>query len=157
MRRSLVGWSLEKDREVADLIYGSVLFAKSMNVRQKVRGSVIGFIGFMLSPLSWWNDLFVNVPLAVGFAWVVAWFYPPLFKPAVVVGYWATNVLGFVLLHLGVRRLAGTNPLRPYGWAEVRRDLLVSLAYTLLIVVLLKLGVLKPLEDFLPTSAAQSR
>ena len=26
----------------------------------------------MLSPLSWWNDLFVNVPLALVFAWLVS-------------------------------------------------------------------------------------
>ena len=38
-----------------------------MNWNRKMSGGVMAFIGFMLSPLSWWNDLFVNVPLAVGF------------------------------------------------------------------------------------------
>jgi len=32
-------------------------------------------IGFMLSPLSWWNDAFVNIPLAIGFGWLEASFH----------------------------------------------------------------------------------
>jgi hypothetical protein len=36
----------------------------------------------MLSPLSWWNDLFVNLPLALVFAWLVGLFYKPAFEIA---------------------------------------------------------------------------
>lgn len=43
-----------------------------MNWKRKIGGGTLAFIGFMLSPLSWWNDLFVNVPLALGFAWLVS-------------------------------------------------------------------------------------
>ena len=39
---------------------------------------------------------------------------------------------------------SGKNPAR----AELKRDLLVSLAYTALIVGLIKLGVLKPIEGY---------
>jgi len=35
--------------------------------KRKVTGGILGLVGFMLSPLSWWNDLFVNVPLALVF------------------------------------------------------------------------------------------
>ena len=69
-----------------------------------MQGGAIGFIGFMLSPLSWWNDLFVNVPLALAFAWLVSLIYRPAFEIAWVVGYWLTNVLGFVLMHKGINR-----------------------------------------------------
>lgn len=110
---------------------------------------MLGLIGFMLSPLSWWNDLLVNVPLAVAFGWLVGWFHAAAFGPAVVVGYWLTNVLGFVLLHHGARRaLSSAGQARPYAWADLRRDVVVSLAYTLLLVVLLKSGVLRPVEEF---------
>ena len=34
----------------------------------------------------------VNVPLAVGFAWVISLAYKPAFEAAVIVGYWLTNV-----------------------------------------------------------------
>ena len=62
-------------------------------------GSFVALVGYMLSPLSWWNDLFVNVPLALVFAWLVSAFYKPAFTSSLVVGYWLTNVIGFILLH----------------------------------------------------------
>ncbi len=73
--------------------------------KRKVTGGALAFIGFMLSPLSWWNDLFVNVPLALAFAWLVSWFYKPAFAASLVVGYWLTNVLGFILMHKGAQQM----------------------------------------------------
>lgn len=111
-------------------------------------------LGFMLSPLSWWNDAFVNLPLALAFAWLVSsvcaqsW-RETVFGVAVVVGYWLTNVLGFVLMHTGTRRLlTKTESPTASTRGELKKDLLVSLAYTVLIVILIKLGVLKPIEDY---------
>jgi hypothetical protein len=116
--------------------------------KRKVTGGVLAFIGFMLSPLSWWNDLFVNVPLALAFAWVVSWFYPPAFASALVLGYWLTNLLGFILLQKGAQQVLTEKP-RRYAWRELRRDLVISLLYTALIVVLVKLGILQPIQSYL--------
>ena len=114
-----------------------------------MEGGVLGFVGFMLSPLSWWNDLFVNVPLALAFAWVVSYFWRPAFTASAVLGYWLTNVLGFILMHKGAQRaFAGPNP-PPSAWRNLRRDLLVSLLYTLVIIVLVRLKVLQPITDYL--------
>jgi hypothetical protein len=118
-----------------------------MSWKRKTYGGVLAFIGFMLSPLSWWNDLFVNVPLAVGFAWLVSLVYKPAFIAAAIVGYWLTNVLGFVLLHKGAQQTF-TREDKPYIRRSLVRDILISLLYTLLIVVLVKLGVLKPVTDY---------
>ena len=107
----------------------------------------MGLIGFLLSPLSWWNDAFINIPLAIAFAWVVAHFYRPAFQPAVVLGYWITNVLGFVLMQKGAERMAGREA-QPYSRKSLFRDLLISLLYTGLIVLLIKLKVLQPLADY---------
>ena len=60
--------------------------AARMSWKHKLQGGTLVFIGFLLSPLSWWNDLFVNVPLALGFAWLVSLLYPPAFTVAAVVG-----------------------------------------------------------------------
>src|SRR5258707_6635269 len=73
--------------------------------KRKLSGGILAGIGFMLSPLSWWNDLVVNLPLALAFAWVVSWFYKPAFEACVVVGYWVTNVLGFILMHKGAQTM----------------------------------------------------
>jgi hypothetical protein len=105
----------------------------------------------MLSPLSWWNDLFVNLPLAIGAAWLVAWVYPPAFKSAVVLAYWLTNVLGFVLMHKGAQQMLAKGEAKPYGRRDVIWGLSVSLGYTLLLVVLLRLKILPPLHHYFET------
>ncbi len=119
--------------------------------KRKVTGGVLAVLGFMLSPLSWWNDLFVNVPLALAFAWLVSWFHPPAFASSLVLGYWLTNVLGFVLLHKGAEKLVSDEP-RRYAWRDLLRDVGISLLYTVLIVALVKLGVLQPLQHYLTAS-----
>jgi hypothetical protein len=109
---------------------------------------VLAIIGFMLSPLSWWNDLFVNVPLALAFAWAVSWFHPPAFAGSLVVGYWLTNVLGFILMHKGAEQILLDKP-RRYSWRDLLRDAGISLLYTGLIVALVKLDVLQPIQNYL--------
>jgi hypothetical protein len=116
--------------------------------KRRAQGGALAFIGFMLSPLSWWNDLFVNVPLAVGFGWLVSLAWKPAFEYAVLAGYWLTNVLGFVLLHKGVERAAGETPAPFLSRRGLGKDLLVSLLYTLLILTLVKLKVLQPIGDY---------
>ena len=115
--------------------------------KRKVTGGALAVIGFMLSPLSWWNDLFVNVPLALAFAWVVSLFYKPAFAASLVVGYWLTNVLGFVLMQKGAEKVMSKED-KPYSRRALLRDVGISLLYTALIVVLVKFGVLKPIEGY---------
>jgi hypothetical protein len=118
-----------------------------MTWKRKVGGGVLAAIGFMLSPLSWWNDLFVNVPLALVFAWIVSLFYKPAFEASAVIGYWLSNVLGFVLMQKGGEKLlAGKD--KPYTRRALLRDVGISLLYTGLILALIKLGVLKPVEEY---------
>jgi hypothetical protein len=117
--------------------------------KRKFTGGTLVLIGYLLSPLSWWNDLFINVPLALVFAWGVSLFYRPAFGAAWVLGYWLTNVAGFFLMHKGARRMACDKP-RRYSRRDLLKDLGVSLLYTLLIVLLLKLDVLKPIHQYFP-------
>jgi hypothetical protein len=115
--------------------------------KRKVSGGILAVVGYMLSPLSWWNDMFVNVPLALVFAWVVSAFYKPAFNAAMVIGYWLTNVLGFVLMHKGAQQMLSkeekNNNRRELFW-----DVIISLLYTLVIVALLKFGVLQPFQNY---------
>jgi len=123
-----------------------------MTWRRKIGGGVLGFIGFMLSPLSWWNDLFVNVPLALAFAWMISLFYKPAFEVACIVGYWLTNVLGFVLMHQAAKAmLVADQPPKKYAGKELCKDLGISLLYTLLIVVLIKFKIIQPITNYLST------
>lgn len=115
--------------------------------KRRVTGGIVALIGYLLSPLSWWNDLFINVPLALVFAWIVSFFYKRAFEPCLIVGYWLTNVVGFVLMHKGMHKMLSTQEKR-YARRELLRDLGISLLYTAVIVVLLATGVLKPLSHY---------
>jgi hypothetical protein len=121
-----------------------------MSWKRKTTGGLLGVIGFMLSPLSWWNDLFVNVPLAVGFGWLVSLIYRPAFEAAVVVGYWLTNVLGLVLMQKGAQRMFADQPSKPYSRRDLLKDVLISLLYTALILVLVKLKLVQPIGNYFP-------
>ena len=117
--------------------------------KRKVSGSVLAVVGFMLSPLSWWNDAFVNFPLALAFAWLIAAVWPRAFDASLVIGYWLTNVLGFVLMHKGAQQLASSNP-QKYDRRELVKDFAISLLYTAVLILLLKLGVFKPISRYFP-------
>jgi hypothetical protein len=119
--------------------------------KRKVTGGFLAFVGYMLSPLSWWNDAFVNVPLALVFAWIVSAFYKPAFGISWVIGYWLTNVAGFMLMHKGAQKML-TEQEKKYSWRSLARDLSVSLLYTALIVGLVKFGILKPIASYLQNS-----
>lgn len=120
--------------------------ARKMRIR--IQGGLVTFIGFLLSPLSWWNDLFVNVPLAAVFAWMVSFFHPPAFEASLIVGYWLTNVVGLVLMHKGAKQVKTAEPV-VYNGRELAKDVIVSLIYTGVIVGLIKLNVLAPLPQIL--------
>ncbi len=50
---------------------------------KKLRGSFLLGIGYMLSPLSWWNDLFFNLPIALLFGYLVSWVFDDVQSPVI--------------------------------------------------------------------------
>jgi len=115
--------------------------------KRKVSGGLVALIGYVLSPLSWWNDAFVNIPLALAFAWLISMVYRPAFEVSWIIGYWLTNVAGFVLMHKGAQTALRDKP-KPYSRRDLVKDVLISLIYTGVIVLLLKLGVIKPITSY---------
>ncbi len=115
--------------------------------KRKVSGGALATIGYLLSPLSWWNDTFVNIPLALLFAWLVSFCYKPAFTASLIAGYWLTNVIGLVLLHKGARKMLSEKP--PLDWRrELLMDVIISLIYTGVIVFLVRQEILKPFSGY---------
>jgi hypothetical protein len=117
----------------------------------KLKGSALACIGYMLSPLSWWNDAYVNIPIAYVCAWLVSYLYPHLFLPAFAGSYLMTNILGFVLLQKGIiRTLSKANHEKiRYTRRNLGKDIAISLCYTALMVLLVKTGIIKPVQHYL--------
>jgi hypothetical protein len=95
--------------------------------------------GFILSPASWWNDAFVNAPIAWVIASLVHAAAPGAYAAAFVVAYWLTNIAGFALLH------AGGVPFLPRRRASAVLLLAVSVAYTVGFFVLFRNRVIPPI------------
>lgn len=93
-------------------------------------------IGFVLSPLSWWNDLIVNVPLAYLFSAPFSMLNQNLFIPSFILGYYITNLAGFMMLHWGGKGLMGKN----IDSSNIKQSLAVSLVYTAVITVIVLIG-----------------
>lgn len=115
-------------------------------MNKKLYGGILGTIGFLLSPLSWWNDIFVNFPIAYVLASLVNLIYKKAFLEAFIAFYWMTNVLGFFLLQKGMEKLIKLGEeKKSYSLKDFIRDVLLSVVYTFLIVILVKFGIIKPI------------
>ncbi|NJL97972.1 MAG: hypothetical protein HC924_03665 [Synechococcaceae cyanobacterium SM2_3_2] len=124
----------------------------------KIRGGALVTLGFMLSPLSWWNDLIFNLPIAYGFGWLFGLFSPGWVLPMTVVGYWISNLLGILMMQWGTTDVLKKDVLKrdvlkkpsspspdhapedpPRDWQrEIWIGVASSTAYTLLIVGLVQ-------------------
>jgi hypothetical protein len=104
--------------------------------KRRLLDSVLATVGYILSPLSWWNDLFVNVPLSYAFSYPFTLISEKLFLPTFILGYWLSNLLGFLLLHRGVAGLLA----RDKPSMGIRGSIVVALVYTVIIVSMVWLG-----------------
>ncbi|MFZ5376621.1 MAG: hypothetical protein ACOZAN_03060 [Patescibacteria group bacterium] len=112
-----------------------------MVILRKLVHSLLILIGFLLSPLSWWNDLLVNVPLSYFLALPLKLVNEKLFFPAFVMSYWLTNIIGLLMMHFGI---AGLNK----NDCQISKKSLIqtfafSCIYTLLIAILVKSHILE--------------
>ena len=121
---------------------------RTRRILKRAGGGFLAVIGFLLSPISWWNDLLINIPLAYLFAGAITWIQPGWFNPAFVVGYLLTNIIGLVLLQYGMKH-AVRSPKPTNFKKELKSSLIWSVLYTLLIVVLLLIGWIQPPLEYL--------
>ncbi|MFZ0406485.1 MAG: hypothetical protein WAM11_00010 [Cyanobium sp.] len=117
----------------------------------QLRALLLLAVGWLLSPLCWWNDLVINLPIAWGLAKLLSFWDPSWFNPGLVIGYWLSNVAGILLMQSSAMAVF----LPSEGLRDRRRELLVGLAtasaYTLLIVLLVQTGLLNtPLAGWVP-------
>lgn len=132
-----------------------LFYWKLRNQKLKVfASSLLGLVGFLLSPLSWWNDIFINVPLAWLFAYVIT---KPLsylgnvsrlgFGIIFAIGYLLTNILGFYLMHLSIVNLTEKETI------SHKKQFAISILYTLVFLALIYFNVISlvvPGLSFLP-------
>jgi hypothetical protein len=117
--------------------------------KRLAKGGILAIMGWILSPLTWWNDLVVNIPIAYGFGCLFSLISESLFLPSMVIGYWITNIAGLFLLHKGVVTVVRKEK-HKYGRKDLMKDIAISMGYTALIVILVQLDILRLPGEYLP-------
>lgn len=122
------------------LLHRLQAFIRAGDPLQQIKVLILLAVGWLLSPLCWWNDLVINLPIAYGVGVVVKHWKPEWFTGGLIAGYWLSNVVGIVLMQSSAMEVF-QEPGQP---ADLRRDLtwglLTSTAYTALVFLLLKTG-----------------
>jgi hypothetical protein len=106
---------------------------------RKLWNSFLIFLGFWLSPLSPWNDAFTNVPMAYAFGLIFSFNIDYLFMPMTVLGYWISNILGFILMHYGYVQIGSDKYSFKKHWKSY---VLATTLYTFVIIIFIYYGIL---------------
>ena len=109
----------------------------------------LAVLGYLLSPLSWWNAPWVNIPIAYAAASLAGIMDPRCFLPTLLASYWITNLLGLGLLHIGLRG-ALTEKIPALNRSGILWWLAISFGYTLLLLALVYWQILRPPAEYLP-------
>ena len=112
------------------------------NILKKLRGGILLVVGYLLSPLCWWNDLIFNLPIAYCFGYACSWFSPNLMLPASIAGYWITNIVGILFMQAGALDVLQQDKPRNLK-QELISGFISSTAYTILIIALIQLKILE--------------
>lgn len=111
-------------------------------LKKKFFPGLLFAVGYILSPLSWWNDIFINLPLAWLLGNVANFFLPGSFEIGMIGGYWLSNLAGILFMLWGGSRLLGKQPPQK---RELWISVAISLLYTAGLYLLMRWGLVKPL------------
>ena len=96
-------------------------------------------IGWLLSPLTTWNDVFINIPLAYICASLFFKIAPVNFPLQVIIFYWLSNALGIMLMYA-----TGRNVIREKTFS-FKNVLVTLLIYSIILFLLDKFVALRPI------------
>lgn len=99
------------------------------------------FVGWLLSPLTFWNDSFINIPLSYIMANIFIRVFPVNFLSLLLAFYWLSNILGVLLMYASGKKLIDERK-------SMVRTVLMILAtmaiYSGILIALERSGILKP-------------
>lgn len=116
---------------------------KMKDIFKKLRGGFFLVIGYLLSPLCWWNDLFFNLPIAYFFGYGCSLLSSDLLVPCSIAGYWLSNLAGILLMQVGAVDVFQGQPDEPNLKKELLTGLVTSTVYTVVILGLIQFQILE--------------
>ncbi|AFZ24893.1 hypothetical protein Cylst_2695 [Cylindrospermum stagnale PCC 7417] len=112
------------------------------DIWKKLRGGLLLVLGYLLSPLCWWNDLLFNLPIAYFFGYICSLLSPKLLLPCTIIGYWLSNIIGILLMQIGSVDVFQKDAKERNLKKELFTGLISSTVFTLVIIVLIQLKIL---------------
>ncbi|HLO86767.1 MAG TPA: hypothetical protein VK203_17440 [Nostocaceae cyanobacterium] len=116
--------------------------ASKINILQKLRGGFFLVLGYLLSPLCWWNDLLFNLPIAYFFGYLCSLISPKLLLPCSIIGYWLSNIVGILLMQYGSADIFQQEKKEHNLKKELFTGFISSTVYTLIIMLLIQLKII---------------
>ena len=104
--------------------------------------NTIFFIGWLLSPLTFWNDAFVNIPIAYLCAALLVRVIKADFLFLVLIFYWLSNVFGILMMYSSGKSIMQDKSNRLQALVKL---LITVVIYSVIIIILNKTGILKPI------------
>jgi hypothetical protein len=117
-------------------------------ILKKLRGGFFLVLGYLLSPLCWWNDLLFNLPIAYFFGYTCSLLSPKLLLPCSIIGYWLSNIVGIILMQFGSADILQKESQERNLKKELVTGLVTSTAYTLVITLLVYLKIINAPDLF---------
>ncbi len=112
------------------------------NASDKLTNRIAFVVGWLLSPFSFWNDCFINIPLSYLSANIIVKFVRIDFLMAMLISYWVSNILGVAIMYFSGKHIINN---RKDLIREIVTFTLTIVIYSEVVVVLNKFGILKPL------------
>jgi UDP-N-acetylmuramyl pentapeptide phosphotransferase/UDP-N-acetylglucosamine-1-phosphate transferase len=138
----VVSPSVSPEGEVTESQFQEVQSNSPRQLLKKLKGGLFFVVGYLLSPLCWWNDLVFNLPIAYFFGYLCSWFSPNLFLPCAIAGYWLSNIVGILLMQMGALDVFQGQSKQRNLKKELITGIVSSTVYTLVILALVQLKVL---------------
>lgn len=104
--------------------------------------NAIFFIGWMLSPLTFWNDVFVNIPISYLSASLAIRFIKADFLFLVLIFYWLSNGFGILMMYFSGKSIMQDKSNRLRSLVTL---LITVVIYSVIIIILNRTGILKPI------------
>jgi hypothetical protein len=119
--------------------------SRKQSVLKNLRGGFLIVLGYLLSPLCWWNDLVFNLPVAYGFGYLCSLISRDWLIPGAIAGYWLSNVVGILLMQAGAIEVFQGEARERNFKKELLSGVVTSTVYTFFILALVQFKVLDSL------------
>jgi len=80
-----------------------------MKTNNSIFKGILFLVGWTLSPFTWWNDAFVNIPISYALANIFFFMTHLNFGFLVLIIYWFTNILGIYFMWTSGKGIMATS------------------------------------------------